>query len=244
MKQAARGCATSGVGAGMAPHLGAAPRLLHLAQRATTSAATTSNSSSTALAGVPVGSHWPRPSSVCGRVSTQRAAPGRGPGGGSGGACAAMEAQGRAAGAGGRLRVEGLRLWGAGHGGGRGGVQHQHHRVPRDHDRPSYKGQFVCFTHPHIGNVGINNGEPYIHPSVSSFSVCIVGYCRGIVYANDLCQLFSFWQTISCCQLFSLTAYYRTVLFVVSTKRNRNTLCSRLSSLLHENWIYELRTVC
>lgn len=24
---------------------------------------------------------------------------------------------------------------------------------------PSYKGQFVCFTHPHIGNVGINDGE-------------------------------------------------------------------------------------
>lgn len=24
---------------------------------------------------------------------------------------------------------------------------------------PSYKGQFVCFTHPHIGNVGINHGE-------------------------------------------------------------------------------------
>lgn len=23
---------------------------------------------------------------------------------------------------------------------------------------PSYKGQFVCFTHPHIGNVGINDG--------------------------------------------------------------------------------------
>ncbi len=23
---------------------------------------------------------------------------------------------------------------------------------------PSYKGQFVCFTHPHIGNVGINVG--------------------------------------------------------------------------------------
>lgn len=25
---------------------------------------------------------------------------------------------------------------------------------------PSYKGQFVCFTYPHIGNVGINPGEP------------------------------------------------------------------------------------
>lgn len=24
---------------------------------------------------------------------------------------------------------------------------------------PSYKGQFVCFTYPHIGNVGINPGE-------------------------------------------------------------------------------------
>lgn len=24
---------------------------------------------------------------------------------------------------------------------------------------PSYKCQFVCFTHPHIGNVGINKGE-------------------------------------------------------------------------------------
>jgi hypothetical protein len=24
---------------------------------------------------------------------------------------------------------------------------------------PSYKGQFVVFTHPHIGNVGINDGE-------------------------------------------------------------------------------------
>lgn len=24
---------------------------------------------------------------------------------------------------------------------------------------PSYKGQFVCFTCPHIGNVGINTGE-------------------------------------------------------------------------------------
>ena len=24
---------------------------------------------------------------------------------------------------------------------------------------PSYKGQFVVFTHPHIGNVGINRGE-------------------------------------------------------------------------------------
>ena len=24
---------------------------------------------------------------------------------------------------------------------------------------PSYKGQFVCFTHPHIGNVGINAGK-------------------------------------------------------------------------------------
>lgn len=24
---------------------------------------------------------------------------------------------------------------------------------------PSYKGQFVCFTHPHIGNVGVNPGE-------------------------------------------------------------------------------------
>ena len=24
---------------------------------------------------------------------------------------------------------------------------------------PSYKGQFVVFTHPHIGNVGINEGE-------------------------------------------------------------------------------------
>lgn len=23
---------------------------------------------------------------------------------------------------------------------------------------PSYKGQFVCFTHPHIGNVGVNPG--------------------------------------------------------------------------------------
>lgn len=23
---------------------------------------------------------------------------------------------------------------------------------------PSYKGQFVCFTHPHIGNVGVNDG--------------------------------------------------------------------------------------
>lgn len=25
---------------------------------------------------------------------------------------------------------------------------------------PSYKGQFVVFTHPHIGNTGINEGEP------------------------------------------------------------------------------------
>ena len=24
---------------------------------------------------------------------------------------------------------------------------------------PSYKGQFVCFTHVHIGNTGINFGE-------------------------------------------------------------------------------------
>jgi carbamoyl-phosphate synthase small subunit len=26
---------------------------------------------------------------------------------------------------------------------------------------PSYKGQFVVFTHPHIGNVGINDGEQH-----------------------------------------------------------------------------------
>ncbi len=26
---------------------------------------------------------------------------------------------------------------------------------------PSYKGQFVVFTYPHIGNVGINPGEPF-----------------------------------------------------------------------------------
>jgi len=28
---------------------------------------------------------------------------------------------------------------------------------------PSYKGQFVVFTHPHIGNVGINDGEHQQH---------------------------------------------------------------------------------
>ena len=28
---------------------------------------------------------------------------------------------------------------------------------------PSYKGQFVCFTCPHIGNVGINKGERHFH---------------------------------------------------------------------------------
>ena len=26
---------------------------------------------------------------------------------------------------------------------------------------PSYKGQFVCFTHPHIGNVGVNAGHSF-----------------------------------------------------------------------------------
>lgn len=27
---------------------------------------------------------------------------------------------------------------------------------------PSYKGQFVCFTHPHIGNVGVNKGHSFL----------------------------------------------------------------------------------
>lgn len=30
---------------------------------------------------------------------------------------------------------------------------------------PSYKGQFVVFTHPHIGNVGINDGAQQQPPS-------------------------------------------------------------------------------
>lgn len=32
---------------------------------------------------------------------------------------------------------------------------------------PSYKGQFVCFTYPHIGNVGINPGEA-AHPACNA----------------------------------------------------------------------------
>jgi hypothetical protein len=39
-----------------------------------------------------------------------------------------------------------------------------------DHDRPLYKGQYACFTHVHIGNTGINFGEPacIIHPIPSN----------------------------------------------------------------------------
>lgn len=41
---------------------------------------------------------------------------------------------------------------------------------------PSYKGQFVVFTYPHIGNVGINEGECFgWRGAVSSVSV---GACR------------------------------------------------------------------
>ena len=44
---------------------------------------------------------------------------------------------------------------------------------------PSYKGQFVCFTHPHIGNVGVNTGR-------SLFLVVCQSACMGHVLADDV----------------------------------------------------------
>ena len=38
-------------------------------------------------------------------------------------------------------------------------LQHQHDRLSGDHDGPSYAGQIVTFTFPHIGNVGANKDD-------------------------------------------------------------------------------------
>ena len=49
---------------------------------------------------------------------------------------------------------------------------------------PSYKGQFVTFTHPHIGNTGINPGED--GPFSSSRKVrllCASTMCREISFS-------------------------------------------------------------
>ena len=40
--------------------------------------------------------------------------------------------------------------------GRRGGVQHRHDRVPGNFTDPSYSGQIVTLTYPHIGNTGVN----------------------------------------------------------------------------------------
>lgn len=52
---------------------------------------------------------------------------------------------------------------------------------------PSYKDQFVCFTHPHIGNVGVNKGEQVPTHKTSSFSQFVV-YTRSkliLIYENS-----------------------------------------------------------
>ena len=43
-----------------------------------------------------------------------------------------------------------------GRAGRRGVLQHRHDRLSGDPDRPSYAGQIITFTFPHIGNVGAN----------------------------------------------------------------------------------------
>lgn len=43
---------------------------------------------------------------------------------------------------------------------------------------PSYKGQFVVFTHPHIGNVGINPGQP----SLLLLKSCMISLLRFFLY--------------------------------------------------------------
>jgi carbamoyl-phosphate synthase small subunit len=38
---------------------------------------------------------------------------------------------------------------------------------------PSYRDQMVCFTHPHIGNVGINDGMMNLMLATNMFGLCI-----------------------------------------------------------------------
>ena len=56
---------------------------------------------------------------------------------------------------------------------------------------PSYKGQFVCFTYPHIGNVGVNSGPFMRWRSSQTKGRCDVEdvesktcHLRGIVVRN------------------------------------------------------------
>lgn len=50
---------------------------------------------------------------------------------------------------------------------------------------PSYKGQFVCFTHPHIGNVGINEGKHVMQTVISKLQMLTVAAaptrCRPLI---------------------------------------------------------------
>ena len=51
---------------------------------------------------------------------------------------------------------------------------------------PSYKGQFVCFTHVHIGNTGINFGESvHLAPHAVSTDCCLPALR---LYASALCK--------------------------------------------------------
>ena len=48
----------------------------------------------------------------------------------------------------------------------RGGVQHRAVRLPGGHHRPSYAGQIITFTYPHIGNYGVTPPDDESRPAL------------------------------------------------------------------------------
>src|ERR1700752_2592957 len=50
---------------------------------------------------------------------------------------------------------------------------------------PSYCGQIVAMTAPHIGNTGVNDADP------ESRRICVSGYCIG-----EPARLFSSWRSV------------------------------------------------
>jgi carbamoyl-phosphate synthase small subunit len=55
-------------------------------------------------------------------------------------------------------------------------LQYGDHRLPGDPDRPSYAGQIITFTFPHIGNVGANR-EDTETSNLAMRSACAAACC-------------------------------------------------------------------
>ena len=66
---------------------------------------------------------------------------------------------------------------------GRGGVQHRALGLSGDRDRPSYAGQVITFTYPHIGNYGVNADDDESRRP----------FCAGVV-VRDLAPHHSNWR--------------------------------------------------